>query len=218
MDRICSQCGEHFNGQSKDTRCPACRKSPVKILRTKTCAACGREYQTFATRSFYCPECAAERKKIANIECKRRKAAGKSRAIGSEDVCVVCGKKYKVEGGLQRYCPDCAHERRNKYALERFYNGGAEQRKARMDARVIATANCVVCGNPFPLDGKRLKCCSKECLDVRRKQLTAAYYQINLQKYKKLWSEWYKKNKDRYLANKKLRAKKQAERNQDGEN
>lgn len=61
------------------------------------------------------------------------------------------------------------------------------------------------------MDGKHLKCCSKECLEVRQRQLIAQEYKRNPDLHKKRWSEWYKNNKDRYLANKKLLAKKKAE-------
>ena len=183
----------------------------MRALRTKVCADCGKSYETYGTRSFYCPDCSEARKRIARAECRKRKAAGKTRPIGSKDICERCGAEYTVEGGLQRYCPDCAKKRTNEYCLERFYNGGAEQSRARTDSRAIATANCIVCGKPFLLDGARDKCCSEECLRIRARQLTALHYQEHTEQYKERWQQWYAENKEEYLEKKKSAKKSKEE-------
>lgn len=175
----------------------------MRVLRAKTCRDCGKSYETYATRSFYCPDCAAARKQKAVAEYKQRKKVGNTRPIGSMDKCEACGSEYIVDGGLQRYCPACAKQRTNEYCLDRFYNGGAEQRKARTEARAISEANCIVCGKPFPLDGKRDKCCSEECLRIRAQQLTALHYREHAEQYKERWKKWYSENKEAYLKKKK---------------
>lgn len=208
MDRICSTCGAHFEGQSKDTRCQKCRLIPTKVLRKKICKICGKTYETYGTRSLYCESCAAERRKANNAEYQRRKRQGKTRELGSIDTCERCGMEYIVCGGMQRFCQDCAKERRSEAALDDFYNNfGKEKREARINSRVIATATCIVCGKPFLLDGKREKCCSEECMQIRKKQLCAQYRDDNPKVYAEKWEKWYSENKQSYLEKKKNKKK-----------
>lgn len=205
MDRVCKKCGDHFDGQSRDTRCPKCRKIQEKILREKTCTVCGRTYETYGTRSLYCPECGDEQRRARYAEYWRRKSSGKVRPVGSKDICAICGCEYTVNGGLQRFCAECAKKRRSEAARHDYYNGGAEARKRRTSNRAVADAICIVCGKPFPLDGERDKCCSEACLRQRVKQLSAQYREEQPELYKERWESWYSENKDEYLRKKKLR-------------
>lgn len=210
MDRLCKKCGEHFDGQSRDTRCSKCRKIQEKILREKICTVCGKTYETCGTRSVYCPECSIEQKRLRGVEFWRRKSAGKVRAIGSKDICASCGCVYTVSGGLQRFCTDCAKKRKNDASLLAYYNGGLEARKRRTANRVVATANCIVCGRPFPLDGARDRCCSEACLQQRAQQLRAKHREEHPELYKELWESWYAENKEEYLRKKKFRVSKES--------
>ena len=110
------------------------------------------------------------------------------------------------------YCVKYVGEGNGDYDLySQYYNGGAEQRRARTDSRAIATANCIVCGKPFPLDGARDKCCSEECLRIRARQLTALHYQEHTEQYKERWQQWYAENKEEYLEKKKSAKKSKEE-------
>lgn len=148
MDRICSQCGCTFDGISADTLCEACRMVAKIFLNSRICSACGAAYTSRSPRSAYCPACR-----------KHHQSNAPKRSIGSSDKCELCGAEYTVKGSAQRYCPECAKGRARRAYAER------------KSERIIATANCIVCGNPFPLDGHRRKCCSEECAKVRQKQM-----------------------------------------------
>lgn len=170
MDRICSKCGAHFVGYSRDTHCPGCRKTASRVLHVRTCAQCGREYETYATRSYYCGPCAQERKKQADLEYRIRRAAGKSRSMGSTAICRTCGEIYVVTGGNQVDCPDCGRRKLQELdrqrALAAYYAGGKERRRQRTENGIKAApvrAKCVICGRGFDVSGRRTKTCSAGC-------------------------------------------------------
>lgn len=171
MERICSECGAHFEGYSRDIRCPKCRKIHHKIARTNVCKDCGEPYQTYGPRSYYCPDCKQERKRKSWAEQHRRARAGKNRTLGSTDFCEICGAEYTVKSGLQKYCPECQRKKISERSMSYYNRVGAEKRDKRVKSRSIATGHCIVCGKPFPLDGNRDKCCSPECLEARKIQL-----------------------------------------------
>ena len=182
VDMICVKCGAHFRGTSRDTHCPACRKSASRTLFTRTCKQCGSTYQTYGPRSSYCPACAAERQRAASREAKRRASAGTGRQLGSTDICQLCGGEYIVSSGRQRYCPACAAKKLKEddraRALDRYYSGGKERRDELTASSIKAPpkiAICAVCGRPFAVDGPRTKTCSPECTAAYSKMLCAAW-------------------------------------------
>ena len=170
MHRICSTCGAHFEGYSRDTHCPGCRKTASRVMHVRTCAQCGREDETYATRSYYCGPCAQERKKQADLEYRIRRAAGKSRRLGSTAICRTCGEIYVVTGGNQVDCPECGRRKLQELdrqrALAAYYAGGKERRRERTESGIKAApvrAKCVICGRELAVSGRRTKTCSARC-------------------------------------------------------
>lgn len=108
MRRICRTCKVEYEGDPGSTLCPACVKAQkATTIRTRVCRTCGAEFPG-GPRAWYCPGCRSDRQREQSRDAKRRKAAGKTRAIGSTDTCTICGNAYTVNSGRQRYCPDCA--------------------------------------------------------------------------------------------------------------
>lgn len=182
MDMICTKCGAHFSGNKRDSRCPACRKFASRTLFTRTCKQCGRDYETYGPRSYYCPDCAEERKRATSRESKRRMKSGAGRPIGGTDICQICGKPYIIASGLQRYCPECAAEKLKEddreRALQRYYSGGKERRDELTASSIKAPpkiAICAVCGKPFAVDGPRTKTCSPACTAAHAKAMCAEW-------------------------------------------
>lgn len=175
MDRICSQCGCTFDGISADTLCEACRMVAKIFLNSRICSACGAAYTSRSPRSAYCPACR-----------KHHQSDAPKRSIGSSDKCELCGAEYTVKGSAQRYCPECAKGRARRAYAER------------KSERIIATANCIVCGNPFPLDGHRRKCCSEECAKVRQKQMGMQAKKRDPEKARSYVRAWYAEHKEEY--------------------
>lgn len=213
MRRVCSTCGAEFDGQSRDTRCPMCRKKQVREPREHVCRQCGSVYSTIATRTYYCPSCAAERQKERDRKIKQR---GPARKLGSTDICKSCGSTYVVCGGLQKYCPDCAArinaERGAAQAIKSFYNGGKERRDERIANRICATQTCIVCGKEFPLTGERKLCCSPECSEAHAKNLKDKWQSENADHLRDLNKKWWQEHgNERNEQRRKTRAKKAQE-------
>lgn len=200
MRRVCSTCGAEFDGQSRDTRCPTCRKkNQGREPREHVCRQCGAVYRTTAHRTYYCTTCAADRQKERSRAYQQR---GSARKIGSTDVCESCGSSYVVCGGLQKYCPTCAArikaEKGREAALESYYNGGKERRDERVARRTCATQICIVCGKEFPQTGERDLCCSQVCSDLHAKRLKDKWRAENadyLREQSKKW--WQEHGKER---------------------
>lgn len=199
MKRICSECGAEFEGVSRDIRCPVCRKHQVHPEKERTCQSCGRTYFSRGSRSRFCPECAAERARKNDRQCRERKKAGNTRLIGSTDICAECGNEYIVASGMQRYCPECAEARKKRIhrevALKKYYSGGKERRDERTNARVMAEGKCIVCGKTYPLADTRLLCCSAECSEVHAYNLKRKWADEHRERINQLWRDRYYKKK-----------------------
>lgn len=168
MKRICKYCGATYDGDPGSSACPDCVAAQKKTtLRPRTCRQCGKTFPG-GPRAWYCPECRHERRKAADLRCKRN---GPARPIGSTDTCEICGVEYTVNSGLQRYCPACAADaarENDRKQARRWYaeNGSPAERKAVRKAAAAPIA-CVVCGKMFvPTDAS--KTCSPECSRTNR--------------------------------------------------
>jgi Zn finger protein HypA/HybF involved in hydrogenase expression len=93
----------------------------MAIYNNRVCKECGRTFSG-GPRSWYCPECRAERLKAKDREYKRK---GSERKLGNKDICKNCGKEYIINSGMQKYCPECQDkmhkELDNKQGIE-YYN------------------------------------------------------------------------------------------------
>ncbi len=196
MVRICKRCGAIFDGQKRDINCPACRKIREPKERTATCRMCGDDFVTTATRVFYCPDCRDLVIRKRDVESKRRKAAGKTRKLGSIDTCEMCGISYTVESGMQKYCHSCSMKKKAADALEAYHEkGGAEKRRERVENRIQATIPCVVCGSLFHPSGQRQVCCSEKCSEIHAENLKAKWIEEHPERRAELAHEWHMKNR-----------------------
>lgn len=164
--RQCKVCGKEFQGEGEQRLCPDCRSAARKatVVLTRTCITCGIEFLG-GPRASYCPECREIRKKQQKREYLERKAAHKTREIGSTDICQSCGKPYTVEGGLQRYCPDCAESAIREKVLPKKRARAAEHRAdiaERKKALKSESAICAYCGRTYT-STKPSVTCSPEC-------------------------------------------------------
>lgn len=204
MVRICKRCGAIFDGEKRDINCPACRKIREPRERTATCKMCGEDFVTTATRVFYCPDCREIAKRKADSESKRRKAAGKTRKIGSVDLCEMCGISYTVESGNQKYCHSCSMKKKAEDALSAYYEkDGAEKRRQRVENRIQAAIPCAVCGTLFRPSGQRQVCCSEKCSREHAKNLTLKWMEEHPERRAELAHEWHMKNRHGRKRNKK---------------
>lgn len=163
--RACKKCGKIFEKKDGSTAylCPDCAKQAKRdsVIRERTCKLCGALFMGYP-RSFYCPDCSAERKKEQKKIYNKRKPA---RPLGSLDVCEACGKEYVVKSGLQRYCPECSEikvaEKIRSHKIE--YR---EKNKERYEEAKRATQGkryiCKVCGKEFEKHTPTVTC-SEEC-------------------------------------------------------
>ena len=178
MLRICRKCRVEYQGDPGSSLCPACVKADrTSTIRDRVCRTCGATFLG-GPRAWYCPTCRIDRQKAQDREAKRRKAEGKTRAIGSEDICTICGNPYTVASGLQRYCPKCApaawaeadrQQGRDYYTAHRDPVARKAQRKAH-----AADLLCAVCGKPYkPTDASHT--CSLACSAKLQKQTAASW-------------------------------------------
>lgn len=176
--------------------------------KTIICPDCGMEAQVYS-KSYRCPECQAAANARANAEFKKRKAAGKTRPIGSTDICQRCGQLYTVESGLQKYCDACAtialqeHNRAaGLAAYHKKYDGAPEQREQRNIKRRLprySPIQCRVCGREFIPETNRSAFCSPKCADAAHKQQTLQWNQENKKRkaeYMRGYRAWKKEEKN----------------------
>lgn len=171
-------CTHEWKKRSK--RIDAPRSSPGgKLYIPHNCSDCGQKYIGHI-KTKRCPDCQKTANLRASAECKRRKALGNTRKLGSMDLCENCGKPYVVNGGKQRYCKDCADKavleniRRYKRDWNREYYSNAEMReiknsKRRKDWKVDRA--CAICGSIFIPDSPNQKFCSDACRTINRRNL-----------------------------------------------
>lgn len=171
--RACKNCGQLFEVPTGKEAylCEECaRKSKYNsVLRERTCKICGASFTGYP-RSFFCPECSAERKKQQKKIYKKRKA---SRPLGSTDVCENCGKEYIVNSGLQKYCPDCAEKKvkENIRAHKREYMAENIEKSEELKAETRGKRYiCPICGKEFEKHTSAATC-SPECeRELRRRR------------------------------------------------
>lgn len=194
VNRVCRRCGKKYEGNYGSSLCPVCvnaqrHKSNLKI---RTCQNCGVNFPG-GPRAYYCPDCRAERKKEAERRCKERKAAGKTRVIGSTDLCTACGKPYTIVSGLQQYCDACATERRNAAALARYHANpdAVEERRERRSAG-NPTVKCVICGKDFVKSGCWITC-SRECSRIHAEKLKRTWAVEHPEQRAELNKDWYRR-------------------------
>lgn len=171
--RACKNCGQLFEVPTGKEAylCEECaRKSKYNsVLRERTCKICGSSFTGYP-RSFFCPECSAERKKHQKKIYKQRKP---SRPLGCVDVCENCGKEYIVKSGLQKYCSDCAKNKvaENIRAHKREYMA---ENKERSQALKNATKGkryvCIICGKEYEKHNVEITC-SPECQKEYRRRV-----------------------------------------------
>lgn len=163
--RKCKNCGEIFEVPTgKDMYlCEECaKKSKINsVLRERICKICGASFMGYP-RSFFCPECSAERKRQQKKIYNRRQPA---RPLGSTDICKTCGKPYIVNSGRQRYCPECSKEQVNKnireHKREYMAKNADKSSKLKLDIRGKRYI-CPICGKEFEKHTSAATC-SMEC-------------------------------------------------------
>lgn len=175
--RICKNCGKAFVVPTgKETYlCEECAKKSKSnsVIRERTCKICGASFMGYP-RSFFCPECSAERKKQQKKIYNRRKT---SRPLGSVDTCEACGKEYIVKSGLQKYCPECAEKQvadKIKAHKREYMAKNKEKAQALKNDTRGKKYVCVICGKEFEKHTTEITCspeCHKEY--IRIKQNTA---------------------------------------------
>lgn len=216
--RTCAVCGKALPPRRMKYCSDACQREAVSTRRralTKgrqgpkkriiICPDCGRETSVYTT-SIRCQTCQAEANARAQAEFKRRKAAGKTRPIGSIDLCLRCGKPYTVESGKQKYCKDCAAEaekeasrkRGIKYYRDHYADDEAKaQRRSKRRLPQYSSIKCRECGRAFIPETRHAAYCSAKC----------AY-----EGHKRQCREWASKNKEKtadYMRGYKARKKKE---------
>ncbi|MCM1228390.1 MAG: hypothetical protein NC320_13385 [Clostridium sp.] len=80
---------------------------------TYTCQICGEEFQSASNRAKYCVYCRDKAQVLRNKAYKKKKEAGTSITIGSEQICPICGNPYTVTSGSQKCCKNCQKKQTN---------------------------------------------------------------------------------------------------------
>lgn len=152
--------------------------------KTIICPDCGREVQVYS-KSYRCPDCQREADARALAEFRKRKAAGKTRPIGSMDLCQRCGQPYAVESGMQKYCKACAGEALLEYNrvkgianYHEKYDGDSDAKAERNRKRRLprySPINCQVCGREFIPETRHSLFCSPKCASIGHKDQVRAY-------------------------------------------
>lgn len=178
--RQCKMCGTPFPGAGEQRFCDACRKTARResVMRNRECLTCGKIFLG-GPRAAYCPDCREERRKSAAAAYRARKAAGKTRRIGSIDICRSCGKEYVVTSSLQMYCPDCAPEEVRNKVLQQKRARAAEHREeasARKKQLRQHSAICAYCGSTFTASGPSVTCSEKCAREHKRIVMGMADY------------------------------------------
>ena len=183
--RICKNCGKVFvvpTGK-ESYLCEECAKKSKSngVIRERICKICGASFMGYP-RSFFCPECSAERKKQQKKIYNRRQA---KRPLGSIDICENCGEKYIVNSGRQRYCPTCAEkkvkENIREHKREYMSENSEKSKELKLETRGKRYI-CPICGKEFE---KHSTCvtCSPECeKELRRRRQNRADIKIGKRK------------------------------------
>lgn len=84
-----------------------------KNMLPRTCRSCGCTF-IGGPRAWYCPECRAERAKVASKRCKEKMKTPNHIPLGSTIQCEICGKKIIRTGSRTRYCSECGEKHLKK--------------------------------------------------------------------------------------------------------
>lgn len=192
--RLCRRCGKEYEGSHGSSLCPVCVKAQrhAGIIKQRTCRTCGVQFPG-GTRAYYCPDCRKERQKEANMRFQARKAAKKTRPIGSTDLCAACGNPYVVASGLQQFCEDCQLQRKREGALAR-YHADLDSVQKRRDRRSDGNpeSECIVCGKPYKQAGHWLTC-SRECSRIHADQLRTQWAAEHPERLAEINKDWYRR-------------------------
>lgn len=192
--RLCRRCGKEYEGSHGSSLCPVCVKAQRHTgnIKQRTCRTCGVEFPG-GPRAYYCPDCRKERQKEASRRFNARKAAGKTRAIGSTDLCAVCEKPYIVASGLQQFCEDCQLQRKREDALARYHaDPDAAQKKRERRSDGNPDAECLICGKTYKQSGHWLTC-SRECSRIHAENLKSQWIKENPGRRSELNKNWYRR-------------------------
>ena len=179
------------------------KKNIEKIMYTKICPVCGKEFITLNNRKKYC--C---------TNCNAAAYRDRNR-VKHPKVCPICGKEFSARRSIDVYCSkECYEESKVIY---------------RREHRVVKEAfkkTCPVCGKEFMTKLDRKIYCSDKCqwqayrkehLEEMR-QKSRAHYHNNKEWYKK-WEEANKekrlRQKHEYYLNHKEEKKEYAELNKE---
>lgn len=212
-EKVCAVCGKPLPHRRLLYCSDACRAEHERQKRlaltpkprtshpwhTITCPDCGREVRVHA-KSYRCRECQREANQRANVECKRRAAAGKTRQIGSVDICRKCGNPYTVNSGAQLYCKDCATaaiaEGRRAYAKAYYHDRYDHEPVAKLERSQkrrlprYDPIQCPICGSVFIPETERSVYCSKKCADEGRRKAAAAWAQDHQAEKAEAFRRW----------------------------
>ena len=167
--RLCKNCEKMFEVPTGRALylCPECSKKSKadSVLRERTCKICGKHFLGYP-RSFFCPECSAERKKQQSKS--HRKTV---RPIGSTDICAECGEPYIVNSGRQKYCPECAEkvvsEKIRTHKREYMAKNKEKSQKIKKDVNGKRYV-CPICGKEFEKHGPETTCSSECAVEQKR--------------------------------------------------
>lgn len=200
--KYCSDVCQHVAIKKRRSALSPGRHGPK--LKTIICPDCGREAQVY-TKSYRCPDCQREANARANAEFKQRKAAGKTRPIGSTDLCQRCGKPYSVEAGPQRYCKDCAEialkEHYREKGIEYYhekYDGNQSEKEQRNQKRRLPRyeeIHCRICGKLFIPETRHAVYCSKKCAKEGHKLVCRQWVADNKEKKAEYMRQYMAKRK-----------------------
>lgn len=104
-------------------------------MEERRCEQCGKPLLP-DTRSRYCPECRAKRRKEA---LKRSKAKQEKKMQQMIQICTACGQEFRAKSKCV-YCPDCRKTRktvRDRITLEELPRGQMEGAWRREDGVLV---------------------------------------------------------------------------------
>lgn len=83
---------------------------------TRKFEMCGMEFLTPSSRAKYCVYCRDKAQVARNRAYAKKKKAGASVTVGSEQTCPICGKNYTVTSDFQKYYKEFTESQKWKKA------------------------------------------------------------------------------------------------------